>query len=154
MEVIDKSTWGDGPWQSEPDEEAWTDAVTGLPCKIARHPHMGMLCGYVGVPAGHPLFGQHYDNVSKYVEMHGGSTFAEAEEDGLWWIGFDCGHAYDLAPGMDSRLPPYLRERGMGKVEYRSFGYVHDQCTALAWQLHQLSENLNQIPSSSGGGAD
>lgn len=27
----DKSTWGDGPWQQEPDKKQWQDAATGLP---------------------------------------------------------------------------------------------------------------------------
>jgi hypothetical protein len=138
--MIDKSTWGEGPWQTEPDELDWTDAVTGLRCRILRNPRMGMLCGYVEVPPEHPLFGRHYDGVNARVEVHGGATFAE-EEDGLWWIGFDCGHTWDIAPGMDAMLPPYVRERNRGRpVVYRSFDYVHDQCTALAWQIHQLAE--------------
>jgi hypothetical protein len=153
--MIDKATWGDGPWQTEPDELDWTDAVTGLRCQIKRNPHMGMLCGYVGVPSGHLLFGRHYDEVDAHVEVHGGITFAEAR-DGLWQFGFDCGHAWDIAPGMQALLSPHMRWLQMGgeiPIEYRTFDYVHDQCTALAWQIHQLSENLNQTCSLFGGDA-
>lgn len=58
--VIDKSQWGDGPWQSEPDKIQWQDEATGLPCLIVRGP-VGALCGYVGVPKTHPAYGLHYD---------------------------------------------------------------------------------------------
>lgn len=58
---IDKSEWGDGEWQSEPDKVQWRDEVTGLPCLIVRGP-MGALCGYVGVPNAHPLHGKDYDD--------------------------------------------------------------------------------------------
>jgi hypothetical protein len=53
----DKSTWGAGPWQSEPDEVRWIDEATNLPCWIRRSPVTGSLNGYVGVPRSHPAFG-------------------------------------------------------------------------------------------------
>jgi hypothetical protein len=30
--TIDKSQWGPGPWQDEPDKKQWQDEATGLPC--------------------------------------------------------------------------------------------------------------------------
>ena len=42
--TIDKSQWGEGPWQDEPDKIQWQDEETGLPCLIVRG-HMGFLCG-------------------------------------------------------------------------------------------------------------
>lgn len=57
----DKSSWGDGPWQSEPDKKQWRDEATGLPCLIVRGPS-GALCGYVGIAEGHPYFGKSYDD--------------------------------------------------------------------------------------------
>jgi hypothetical protein len=33
----DKSYWGEGPWQHEPDKMQWTDDDTGLPCLIVRN---------------------------------------------------------------------------------------------------------------------
>lgn len=59
--TADKSTWGEGPWQDEPDKVQWQDEETGYPCLIVRNPHMGFLCGYVGVPPGHPAHGLSYD---------------------------------------------------------------------------------------------
>lgn len=59
--AIPKSQWGDGPWQTEPDDERWIDEATNLPCWIRRAPVTGSLCGYVGVPRTHPAFGLPYD---------------------------------------------------------------------------------------------
>lgn len=58
--LVDKSEWGPGPWQSEPDKRQWQDETTGLPCLIVRGP-VGALCGYVGVPPDHPAYGLAYD---------------------------------------------------------------------------------------------
>ena len=74
--TVDKSAWGDGPWQSEPDKKQWLDEETGLPCLMVRGPH-GALCGYVGVPRSHPHYGKHYDHESISVEVHWGLTFAD-----------------------------------------------------------------------------
>lgn len=57
--TLDKAKWGTGPWQDEPDKRQWQDEVTKLPCLLVRGPH-GALCGYVGVPKGHPLHGIDY----------------------------------------------------------------------------------------------
>lgn len=103
--TIDKSAWGEGPWQTEPDREEWTDEATGYPCVAVRHPSMGHWCGYVGVPDGHPLHGKGYD------EAHGDEieewTFGGKEPGGgerddraSQWFGFDFAHCYDLVPGM------------------------------------------------------
>jgi hypothetical protein len=71
---IDKSTWGEGPWQQEPDKLQFCDEATQLPCLIVRASVSGSLCGYVGVTEGHPAFGLKYDAVD--VSVHGGLTFA------------------------------------------------------------------------------
>lgn len=88
---IDKSAWGEGPWQDEPDKLQWVDDATGLDCLIVRNSG-GALCGYVGVPESHPWHG-----ISEYqctasptceedycdhgpesaIEVHGGLTFAD-----------------------------------------------------------------------------
>lgn len=71
--TVDKSGWGQGPWQDEPDKKQWLDEATGLPCLIVRGP-TGSLCGYVGVPATHRYYGSDYDHVQ--ADAHGGLTFA------------------------------------------------------------------------------
>lgn len=72
--TVDKSRWGNGAWQSEPDKVQWVDAATGLDCLIVRGP-AGALCGYVGVPESHQLFEKGYDDAD--VSVHGGLTFSD-----------------------------------------------------------------------------
>ena len=86
--TIDKTGWGQGPWQDEPDKKQWQDNDTGLACLIVRGP-VGGLCGYVGVSEGHPWFGRDYsealteggddwgsDSPEGRTEVHGGLTFS------------------------------------------------------------------------------
>ena len=55
----DKSKWGLGPWNDEPDKVQFMTAA-GLPGLILRGP-VGALCGYVGVLPNHPLHGIAYN---------------------------------------------------------------------------------------------
>jgi hypothetical protein len=59
--TVDKSKWGEGAWNNEPDKKQWQDAETGLPCLIVRARQTGSLCGYVGVPSTHGAHGLSYD---------------------------------------------------------------------------------------------
>lgn len=123
----DKSEWGDGPWQDEPDKVQWKDAETGLPCLANRGP-AGAWCGYVGVSEGHPAFEKHYDAVydlfpgwdeEGHLEVHGGLTYSNhcaegpeessichvpepGEPDHVWWLGFDCAHSGDVMPSVEA----------------------------------------------------
>jgi hypothetical protein len=154
--TVDKSGWGDGPWQHEPDKINWTDPATGLPCMIVRN-RIGALCGYVGVHDDHPWHGKDYGDVD--VEVHGGLTFAAAcqegpiestiwhavadgEPDDVWWFGFDCGHLGDVMPELDARLRTYeLPPMSLGSFEFESYktvDYVTAEVTALARQLHAV----------------
>lgn len=168
---LNKSTWGDGPWQKEPDKIQWTDERTGLPCLGVRHPTSGHWCGYVGVSEGHPAFGLHYNKADALAEpdengyhgldVHGGLTFSDfcdehpdAEAQGIchvpqpgqpekvWWLGFDCGHAFDLCPAYDV----YLRHQGIPTfrsawfgTHYRTLEYVQEECAKLATQLRAMA---------------
>jgi len=152
--VVDKSDWGDGAWQDEPDKVQWIDEATDLDCMIKRNAHLGNWCGYVAVPPGHPWHGLPCDDVDADVEVHGGLTYGSAcqedvpEAEGIchvpapgraadvWWFGFDCGHFMDLMPGL------IARERQMGfpvppalLLAYRDVAYVRAECSALAAQL-------------------
>lgn len=127
---VDKSKFGPGPWRYEPDKYHWVDPETKLDCLIVRNERMGNLCGYVGVPKDHPLFGKDYDDVD--VIVHGGLTYSnecrghichDAAQE-VWWFGFDCGHCDDLIPSL----------AWCGGV-YRTFTYVTLECLALAQQI-------------------
>lgn len=150
----------DREWAKEPNRKHWIDEETGFDCLIVRNGlgGIGALCGYVGLPKGHPWYGKSYDDCrlpgGEYVDVHGGLTFASgcggkichnAEEDGVianeevWWVGFDCCHSGDFTPGMDDieskkkmGFPAHLlRERG---GVYRNIAYVEDECRSLARQ--------------------
>lgn len=149
--TFDKSGWGNGPWQDEPDKKQWMDEATGYPCLIVRN-RGGALCGYVGVPYGHPCFQADYNQVD--VDVHGGLTFADycdpnADEsrhichktdgdDRVWWLGFDCAHYGDISPAYEA----LHRELGLrlrdGYETYKSFQYVTAQVRKLAEQLKAL----------------
>lgn len=145
---VDKSRFNQGPWMKEPDKVQFYDPTTKATCLIVRN-HMGALCGYVGVPEGHPAFEKDYNEVDYYA--HGGLTFASfcvedekengichvpfpGEPDRVWWLGFDCGHAGDLIPEMEA----YYRQAGISSTmmeTYKDIAYVRQECLDLAKQL-------------------
>ena len=47
--------------------KTWITAA-GFPAVIRFNDHIGVYCGYVGVPHNHPLFGVAYDKSNKYVK--------------------------------------------------------------------------------------
>lgn len=148
---IDKSTWGPGPWQREPDRIQWTDEATGYPCLIKRAPVTGALCGYVGIPPGHPSHGGTAgwgDEKTDHLEVHGGVTYgAECDDDPqlgichipepgtpdhLWWIGFDCAHGWDCSPALEARTGCTFGE------PYKDVHFVRAEVLSLARQLKEL----------------
>jgi hypothetical protein len=160
MQVIDKSQWGPGPWQTEPDRVEWEHA--GLPCLAVRN-HFGTWCGYAAVPPGHPLHGQTYHDVDVYV--HGGVTYTNrcaghichvpkpGEPDDVWWFGFDTGHSGDYSPSMESYQrrfgmvgSPYDHDAAVAAHDwhrpvYRTLTYVFVEVLHLAEQLAGLSQD-------------
>lgn len=155
---IDKTGWGDGPWQAEPDRVEWRHR--GVPCLARRADRQGNWCGYAAVPPGHPWHGQDY-GAGNYETLgpahdaaHGGLTFASAcmeddrpqrervchvpqpgEPDDVWWLGFDCAHAYDLRPGGAA----FERSVGLDPIpylvdhqHYRDLRYVRARVEAVA----------------------
>ena len=79
-------------------------------------------------------------------DVHGGLTYSggssdyPASSDGLWWFGFDCGHAGDAPSDEYSaeqrrRYPdePFMWTRGDGI--HRTLDYCVGECESLAQQL-------------------
>lgn len=141
----------EGPWNDEPDKIQWINGESDLDCLMVRN-HNGAWCGYVGVPPGHPLYEKSaFDSPADRLSVHGGLTFAsKCDEDApeghgichvplpgrepdVWWLGFDCGHAWDLQPAMPGLL-------GLGTT-YRDVSYVMEQVTILALQLAAIRDN-------------
>jgi hypothetical protein len=154
---IDKSGWGPGPWQNEPDRVEFKHA--GLDCLIVRVATHGALCGYVAVPPDHPWYEKPYDEING-VDVHGGLTYADhchgnvchvpapGEPDNVWWLGFDHAHAGDYSPARASRsLDPMgflglISSFGLNDYTnesdddvYRDVDYVTGQCKLLAEQI-------------------
>jgi hypothetical protein len=157
-----------GPWSEEPNKVQWVDEATGFDALIVRN-MMGALCGYVGVPPTHPLYGKDYDDqVLENVDVHGGLTYANpcmkddpdgvchvpepGRPDDVWWFGFDCAHAWDVVPTMHGRgaledslfrvgntLEAATTGHGMYDLTYRDIGYVKAECTSLAKQIKEMT---------------
>lgn len=142
--------WGPGPWDGEPNHLLFEHA--GLPCMLHRGP-AGSWCGYVAVPPGHPAHGKDCDDVE--AEAHGGLTYAGAcsghichvpkpgEPDDVWWLGFDCAHAWDLSPALravTSRIYPQGIPLHSDEV-YRDMSYVREKVEGLAVQLQKAGQN-------------
>lgn len=150
-DVRDRTRWPEGPWTAEPEDKVvWVDPETDLDCMAVRN-QLGAWCGYVGVAPGHRLHGADYEAAhdAAAVDVHGGLTFADRcapsgkgpqegichiEQDGrpdpVWWFGFDCAHAWDVVPGLETL--------GVGSDAggaYRDLGFVVAECETLARQL-------------------
>ena len=79
-------------------EREWEHA--GLKCAVVQAREASHRCAYVRVPPTHPLHGKDYDHADANLNVHGGITFAQAEQceeaDGKgWWFGFDFAHCDD-----------------------------------------------------------
>ncbi len=115
----------------EGNEKDFTHA--GLPCHIHRT-QQGFLCGYVGVPSSHPLYGVGLDILEEIPLdiVHGGVTWAGRahwKEDEFWYFGFDCGHYGDYAPFFIANAPD---------AKYRDMEYVEKECRRLAELLSNV----------------
>lgn len=129
--TVDKSNWGQGPWQNEPDKVQWLDKATGLPCLIVRQPMSGHFCGYVGVPKGHPAFGKDDTDVS----VHGGQNFSSKcqphdRKQFEKWRAMMLNQKKDLA-----KYP-----RGDAAWYWRTYGHLFDDFEA--WQKHQIASTV------------
>lgn len=138
---IDRAGWPPGPWDGEPDRVDFEHA--GFPCLILRH-ESGHLCGYAGVPLGHPMYEASLADI-EVLSVHGGVTYAgkcrgpichvprEGQPDDVFWLGFDCAHrgAGDYEPTDDI----FWRQCG----EYRTIEYVRLECEQLAEQFGEAA---------------
>lgn len=100
------------------------------------HNGMGVRCGYVRIPEGHPWHGgsERID-----AEVHGGITFENADSDNeTWWIGFDCLHAGDTP---DPELPgsEFWPESVFKFGTIRDQAYVESECRSLCEQAKEAA---------------
>ena len=136
--------WPRGRWDEEPDVVEWRES--GVSCLVVRMSDIGHLNGYVGVPEGHPWWGVGYDDIK--CGVHGGLTYSAhatwehlpdmgapitVNDEGLWWVGFDCNHSGDFAPGMgvDSYTNSYTNSY---TGSYKTIGYVVAEIECIVQQ--------------------
>lgn len=83
-------------------------------------------CGYIKIEKDSPLYSKHYDDkVFSSIIVHGGLTYSGAiNEDGDFYIGFDCNHLGD-------------------NVDYCNLEYVSEQIKSLSIQISKLENDLN-----------
>jgi hypothetical protein len=140
---LDRSDWAVGPWDDEPDRVEWREEQFPELVLLMRRGPSGAWCGYVGVPEGHAWHGQDMYDVD--AEVHGGVTYTDTcdddpeqgichvpalgEADHLFWVGFDCAHAWDLMPR--------IADHAMADDVYRTAYYVREQVRSLAQQAIQ-----------------
>jgi len=131
----------------------------GLPWCVTIN-RLGIRCGYVRVPPEHPYHGLEYDEIPDRIDVHGALTFSAADEPcegeaggGHWWLGFDCGHAFDAPEPLAAHRPNQWSareevgllwfaaslERREGHVTVRTVDYVTEQCRALCAQLANVA---------------
>lgn len=116
----------------------------------------GHRCGYVAIPKEHRLYGVDYSSFDFDIEVHGGVTFSSGDEsypvphEGMWWVGYDCAHAWDRPSNEhleQQRLKypdkPYMWDDRADGI-HRELAYCERECEQLAAQL----ANAPQPPSS------
>lgn len=149
------------PWETEPDNAAWTDEKLGMRCRIRRNHITLTLCGYVGVPTGNLLWGlsDRSDDASAEVNAnncwreldentHGGLTYSQEDDDGWWWFGFDTAHHSDFAPGIVMSVlnadPKHKLLEMHSSEDYKTWEFVDAQVHALKRRIYQLTEDILQ----------
>jgi len=149
------------PWETEPDNAAWTDEKLGMRCRIRRNPITMTLCGYVGVPTGNLLWGlsERSDDASELINaencwreldmgVHGGLTYAQEDDDGWWWFGFDTAHHNDFAPGLVLSVlqgggqSHEVMMRMYDPEEYKTWEFVDAEVRELKIRIRQLTEDI------------
>lgn len=110
----DKSKWGEGEWQNEPDKIQWIDEKTGIDC-LAVRPNHGSWCGYAGVKEDDFLFGKPYSNDENFLpDVHGGLTFAgSCREDNPHGI---CHYVIKEVSNLAKYLKNYKPENWLKKL--------------------------------------
>ncbi len=93
--------------------------------------------------------GGHYDciyekehlSIDRILDVHGGITYSGSTladiENGMWWLGFDCGHVGDYSPGIAATLlkTGYTDHLLRNDETYRDEDYVTAEILKLVTQI-------------------
>lgn len=149
-----KRGWADGPWKKEFDRIFWEDVNTGYHCLVTRHPSMGFLAGYVGIPRYHEDYGRepHMINLPMNLAPHGGleyGGFSNKDDENfrpyvevfnapVYWAGFDAAHGSDLIPAFAEAFKGKL----YANYIYREVDYMIQEVLELAKALFENNAPL------------
>jgi len=121
-------------WKEEPDSESFIHSE--FRCVLRRAPLLKYWEGYVLIGnTTHPWWGLHPAEL-EYVPVHGKVTYSDynptnEDDHGSWWVGFHCGHAFDLLVWdweMEGKKFPRLFK---GHI-YRDINFAREQVMILA----------------------
>jgi hypothetical protein len=150
--------WPAGPWDTEPDRFEWRSPAFPELALLAVRNRMGAWCGYVGLPPEFLHYGADHDQIDARLDAHGGLTFSgrchewichtpePGEADRVWWLGFDCLHFRDMAPGLlavrtwaGATIEGYPSEKSLGAEfdVYRPLWWVIGETESLALQCQE-----------------
>lgn len=120
-----------GIWCEEPDYVQWFMPEENIVCVLWRHPTYGHWCGYLGLPTS-------LNDEVEDLPFHGGLTYRratltayqpqEGEPEIEEWVGFDCGHAFDLEP---------FQDYSDAISTYRDIGYVVQNLLEVAQLINR-----------------
>lgn len=169
---MDRSQWGDGDWQNEPDKVQFFDEESGYTCLIHRN-YCGAWCGYVGIPESHPYFGK--GRCDPPVFIHGGLTYDglcqqqphpygvchqayPGQPERVWWFGFDCAHfGTDYIPSFTNEYLSMAEEifkefnELFSKLSMNNFFEQHGTYKNIAFvkaETKSLAQQLKQLETS------
>jgi hypothetical protein len=137
-----RSRWGPGPWQDEPDYDHLV--VAGLPCQLHRN-SFSSWTGQVGLSKGHKLYEVWSgEEIARQVQVQGKVQMAfwlggheytppANGHSGTWWVHVDF-TMFGQAPADYGPNLPKLRS-----WQYWSFKDAQTEIGRLAEQLANLS---------------
>lgn len=155
--MIDKTLWGDGPWQNEPDELRFE--YKGYTCELRRNIFVtGAWCGYVFMKSTCKASTDDKYKASQLIKVHGEITYAylgidDSTGEEICILGFDLGHLNDLMPlkqtntGMINLLNSLTEAKGTYafKKIYRTMKYAKKQCESMVDQIIELEKSHDPI---------
>lgn len=121
-------------------------------CVIKKNPYLGVWCGYVELPESHPVYQQEYELLHT-LDVHGGITYSAFGIPGTylkgWWIGFDCGHAGDFIPCIESineilllkGMPEITSIKNINKTTFKDQDFVKQELIQLVNQLKEMEKH-------------
>lgn len=131
-------------WKHEPSYEEST--VYGIPYRLIRQRILKYWMGYIIVNKSHPWFNAdpaELENIDVHghVAWTGLNPFDPSPNPNEFWIGFYCGHPFDLIP-YDWELEGKKYPRLFKKHIYRDMEFVRTETAKLAMQASYVVDSV------------